>query len=100
MSEASNSSKADLKEKDCGEVSASPDSLIKCQDSYDGERDGINVDIEGGRPKPTKRSFLDRLRSNTSMVGDPGPPPDGGRAAWTQAVLAHLVRRAEYRQKY
>ncbi|KAF1936997.1 MFS general substrate transporter [Clathrospora elynae] len=29
-------------------------------------------------------------RSNASIV-DPGPPPDGGRKAWTQAFMSHLV---------
>jgi MFS family permease len=29
-------------------------------------------------------------RSNASVV-DPGPPPDGGRKAWTQAVMGHFV---------
>jgi hypothetical protein len=29
-------------------------------------------------------------RSNASLL-DPGPPPDGGTKAWTQACMGHLV---------
>lgn len=29
-------------------------------------------------------------RSNASVL-DPGPPPDGGRKAWTQAFMGHFV---------
>lgn len=29
-------------------------------------------------------------RSNASVI-DPGPPPDGGSKAWTQACMGHLV---------
>ncbi|KAF2742052.1 MFS general substrate transporter, partial [Sporormia fimetaria CBS 119925] len=29
-------------------------------------------------------------RSN-APIGDPGPPPDGGLKAWTQAIMGHLV---------
>ncbi|KAF1918692.1 major facilitator superfamily domain-containing protein [Ampelomyces quisqualis] len=29
-------------------------------------------------------------RSNASVI-DPGPPPDGGTKAWTQALMGHLV---------
>ncbi|KAF2234210.1 MFS general substrate transporter [Viridothelium virens] len=28
---------------------------------------------------------------STASVKDPGPPPDGGVLAWTQAIMAHLV---------
>jgi hypothetical protein len=93
MSEKSDFSGPGLKEKEYGEISTPLDSPVEWQGSYDGERDGIKSDVEVGRPKPPKKSFLDRVRSNASMVGDPGPPPDGGRVAWTQAGLAHLVRR-------
>lgn len=30
------------------------------------------------------------IRSNASVI-DPGPPPDGGAKAWTQACMGHLV---------
>jgi MFS family permease len=30
------------------------------------------------------------VRSNASII-DPGPPPDGGSKAWTQAFMGHLV---------
>ena len=33
---------------------------------------------------------LSRTQSRTSYI-DPGPPPDGGRRAWTQAFMAHLM---------
>jgi hypothetical protein len=43
----------------------------------------------------TKKSIIGlaktiTARSNASVI-DPGPPPDGGRKAWTQAVMAHFV---------
>jgi len=42
----------------------------------------------------SKESYLTRVitgRSAASSWIDPGPPPDGGRLAWTQAVMGHLV---------
>lgn len=35
------------------------------------------------------KSTLSRIRTRDDL--DPGPPPDGGVIAWTQAVLTHLV---------
>jgi len=47
------------------------------------------------RPRlQTQDSFLTRVvtgRSAASSWVDPGPPPDGGRLAWTQAAMGHLV---------
>ena len=36
------------------------------------------------------RKVLSRTISRSSYV-DPGPPPDGGLTAWTQAMMGHLV---------
>lgn len=33
---------------------------------------------------------LSRVQSRSSYV-DPGPPPDGGLTAWTQALMTHLI---------
>lgn len=33
---------------------------------------------------------LSRTRSRSSYI-DPGPPPDGGLKAWTQALSGHLI---------
>lgn len=38
----------------------------------------------------TKLSKILTARSNASVI-DPGPPPDGGLKAWTQALMGHLV---------
>ncbi|KAG8529467.1 uncharacterized protein KY384_006104 [Bacidia gigantensis] len=44
-------------------------------------------------PQPTPENFIGRVLSKTTtrVSVDPGPPPDGGRRAWTQAVMGHLV---------
>lgn len=39
--------------------------------------------------KSTLSHTLSRIRTRDDL--DPGPPPDGGVVAWTQAVLTHLV---------
>ena len=50
---------------------------------------------QGGTPKAFNSSsgivqkVLSRTISATSI--DPGPPPDGGRQAWTQVLMTHLV---------
>jgi MFS family permease len=38
----------------------------------------------------SKLSRIITARTNADIV-DPGPPPDGGLKAWTQALMAHLV---------
>ncbi|KAF1984358.1 MFS general substrate transporter [Aulographum hederae CBS 113979] len=45
------------------------------------------------KPPAIQRTFLSRILSGRSTVSckDPGPPPDGGLTAWTQAAMAHLV---------
>ncbi|BFZ65076.1 hypothetical protein YB2330_006239 [Saitoella coloradoensis] len=35
--------------------------------------------------------ILELVRTSTTTTIDPGPPPDGGLKAWTQALMAHLV---------
>jgi hypothetical protein len=67
-----------------------------------------DVDIEKNVPERPIGSALERksTRANNSSrfnpitpiisslsteVYDPGPPPDGGIRAWTQAVMAHFV---------
>ncbi|OAL04412.1 MFS general substrate transporter [Phaeosphaeriaceae sp. SRC1lsM3a] len=44
------------------------------------------------RPKPSFSNIARTitLRSNASVI-DPGPPPDGGTKAWTQAFMGHFV---------
>jgi hypothetical protein len=43
-------------------------------------------------PKPNLAAIARTIttRSNASLL-DPGPPPDGGTKAWTQACMGHLV---------
>ena len=63
-----------------------------------------HVDTAGGQPmelirttsskyvgpvRPTLSRVLTKVRTSDTI--DPGPPPDGGVVAWTQAVLTHLV---------
>ncbi|KAK4990380.1 hypothetical protein LTR50_002554 [Elasticomyces elasticus] len=47
------------------------------------------LETVGTRPPVLTRTITGR--SNASSRRDPGPPPDGGLLAWTQAVMAHLV---------
>jgi MFS family permease len=48
------------------------------------------VSSAGGPLKTTLSRTLSRIRTKDSGI-DPGPPPDGGLKAWTQAILVHLV---------
>ncbi|MCJ1341413.1 hypothetical protein MMC09_006709 [Bachmanniomyces sp. S44760] len=52
------------------------------------EKNGIS--LESRNHTNGIRQILSRTISRTSHV-DPGPPPDGGRQAWTQAFVAHIV---------
>ncbi|KAK5704397.1 hypothetical protein LTR97_003415 [Elasticomyces elasticus] len=53
------------------------------------------VEISGNSEKPAsvRPSVLQRTLTGRSAASwpDPGPPPDGGRVAWTQAALLHLT---------
>lgn len=62
--------------------------------------DGFDADgrpIADTEPKAVATSLRPTLtriitgRSVASSWKDPGPPPDGGITAWTQAVMAHIV---------
>lgn len=89
--------KSDLDEKEQGNAGEYP---IPPIDGFIGQ-DTTSAQIipEGDPPSTEKRSKeaqrppLSRIitgRSATSFV-DPGPPPDGGVTAWTQAFMALLV---------
>ena len=57
-----------------------------------GDRTSKIPTSNNGTPKPVV-PLLKRLattRSNASVI-DPGPPPDGGLKAWTQALMGHLM---------
>ena len=45
------------------------------------------------RPPSSLARTLSRHRSASThrLTTDPGPPPDGGRLAWTQAAMLHLT---------
>ncbi|RMY23650.1 hypothetical protein D0867_01905 [Hortaea werneckii] len=45
------------------------------------------------RPPSSLARTLSRHRSASThrLTADPGPPPDGGRLAWTQAAMLHLT---------
>ena len=51
-----------------------------------------NFEKESITPKTSNgiRGIISRTISHTSTV-DPGPPPDGGRKAWTQALVGHII---------
>lgn len=62
------------------------------------DRDTIDEQFESIKPttsrglyplKPVLSRTLSRVRTSDTL--DPGPPPDGGIVAWTQACLGHLV---------
>lgn len=63
-------------------------------------QDGVSSAARAGKshqrssePQPSEEGILriiSRPLSRTSTI-DPGPPPDGGLQAWTQALMGHLV---------
>ena len=61
------------------------------------EVDGATGKADGGgvleKTNSIRSSALRRTVTSRSAASwpDPGPPPDGGRVAWTQAVLLHLT---------
>ncbi len=63
---------------------------------YDGAVNSQEETGDASNTEDPKASFqgtkevLSRTRPHASYL-DPGPPPDGGLAAWTQLVLAHLT---------
>ena len=54
--------------------------------SYEDEEKAADRPIESGG---VLTKVLSKVQSRSSI--DPGPPPDGGLAAWTQALMAHLI---------
>lgn len=59
---------------------AANDDAIQCVPTAPQQR-------QGGR---SVLRTLSRTLSRVSTI-DPGPPPDGGLQAWTQALMGHLV---------
>ena len=63
-------------------------------------QDNGNLDVETAEEKIQTQELttsgsimekvLSRTRSRSSYI-DPGPPPDGGLTAWTQALCGHLI---------
>ncbi|KAL8754178.1 MAG: hypothetical protein Q9184_005195 [Pyrenodesmia sp. 2 TL-2023] len=60
-----------------------------------GEFDGNDVVVfKESTDAPKEETAIERAISRTtsrSSYVDPGPPPDGGVEAWTQALIGHLV---------
>jgi hypothetical protein len=59
------------------------------------EKEIARIPTRTSQASRTKKSIVGlaktiTTRSNASVI-DPGPPPDGGTKAWTQAVMAHFV---------
>ncbi|KAL9131269.1 MAG: hypothetical protein Q9217_000756 [Psora testacea] len=84
------------------DVSESEKVSINPNDALEAEKPmQSNSDISEQQPQVTKTPAL--LPTPDAVLGmvfsktisdpslDPGPPPDGGLAAWTQALLGHLV---------
>ncbi|KZF21754.1 putative MFS monocarboxylate transporter [Xylona heveae TC161] len=71
------------KEDDCTD---NEDDTHTLDDDDARDEEGQRADEEVGRAS-TRLS----IRRSKSSCRDPGPPPDGGLTAWTQAVMAHLV---------
>ena len=53
---------------------------------------GEDLEKEAIAPRTSNalRDVVSRTISHTSTA-DPGPPPDGGRGAWTQAFVGHII---------
>ena len=65
------------------------------KENYRKDRPSSLEDIEAaaepmGEPDGAIHQILSKTLSCTSCK-DPGPPPDGGLQAWTQAVMCHLI---------
>ncbi|KAL9004944.1 MAG: hypothetical protein Q9188_002263 [Gyalolechia gomerana] len=62
--------------------------------SQDPRSDRLNTHSERLETSKDSGAGLDRIISriaSRSSARDPGPPPDGGFEAWTQALTAHLT---------
>lgn len=55
-----------------------------------GHHDVKTNTVTASRPATLFRTITARSFASTRSI-DPGPPPDGGRAAWTQTACAHLT---------
>lgn len=54
----------------------------------------IDKELQNPAEAPVAQGGILRTISNTlsrTSTIDPGPPPDGGLQAWTQALMGHLV---------
>lgn len=63
-----------------------PDDVV-LSNAEDKKEEGLNVPISNGNGL---LRTLSKSLSRSSYI-DPGPPPDGGLQAWTQALMGHLV---------
>ena len=77
------SSSGSREERQSGVTTPEMDSTLK--EIYD---IGV-VTTDGPGPGGVLAKVLSRTISRISI--DPGPPPDGGLGAWTQAGMAHLI---------
>lgn len=68
-----------------GDVEANPDAV-----NYYQNETTKNEIIKSETFKERCLRSLPRWKS-TAIRKDPGPPPDGGIVAWTQAVVGHLI---------
>ena len=64
---------------------APPELAISSKEVQD---EGVKTTSEPG-PGGVLAKVLSKTTSRVSI--DPGPPPDGGLAAWTQVVMGHLI---------
>ena len=62
--------------------------------SQDLHNDNVAVQKEGSEASKENEAPLEKVLSrimSRSSARDPGPPPDGGLEAWTQALTGHLT---------
>ncbi|KAH8199088.1 hypothetical protein TruAng_006724 [Truncatella angustata] len=62
---------------------------IEGQDAWAIEPEPDILNTNAGGPSGSIAKVLSRISANTNW--NPGPPPDGGRAAWICAIAGHLV---------
>ena len=67
-------------------IITSPDVDPPSKEAEDAQHAGVKAVAE---PGGVLAKVLSRTTSRRSV--DPGPPPDGGLAAWTQVVMCHLI---------
>lgn len=69
-------------------IITSPERDSSFKEEGEAQDDGVKS-VKESSPAGVLAKVLSRTTSRISI--DPGPPPDGGLAAWTQVIMGHLI---------